>query len=409
MQTFKNNNAHKGVMDETLFSTIVIKSEERKKEALQYPKKRYLYDEVRNTPKEYFAGICGLRGIGKTTMMLQLANESEKSLYVSADAVYLRVENLYEVIHFAISKGYKNIFVDEIHYKKNWQQDLKTIFDEGEARVFFSGSAAIEVKKGADLSRRAILFHLNPLSFREYLTIKKGIGNLSRLKGSDLFNAEKRKAIIMQTSKYAIYLEEYFRLGGLFYPSENIDYYYKALENTLERIIHTDLGYLRALDLRTGNVIYKILEWMAVSPVGEVNYSTLSSKVSISKPTLIRIIDDLVKIGLVKRIFPCGKDSVRKEPKLFLAFPFREFLNHIYMKKSDIGSLREEFFVNHVGKTCYFKGKRGEKTPDYLLEGKALEIGGKGKSFYQNPDYLVKENITFEEKTIPLYLIGFLY
>ena len=396
-------------MDEALFSAIVIKSEEKKREALQYPKKRYLYNKVKNVPEEYFAGVCGLRGIGKTVMLLQLANETENSLYLSTDAAYLRTENLYDVIRFAISKGYKNIFVDEIHYKRNWQQDLKTIFDEGEARVFFSGSAAIEIKKGADLSRRALIFHLDPLSFREYLTIKKGAENLRTLEAPDLFDAARRKAVIIKTSKYATYLEEYFRRGGLLYPSEDIDYYYKALENTLERIIHSDLEYLRALDLRMGNVIYRILEWMAVSPVGEVNYSSLSSRVSISKPTLIAVIDDLVKTGLVKRIFPCGKSSVRKEPKLFLTFPFREFLNHLYIKRSDAGSLREEFFVNHVGKTCYLKGKRGEKTPDYLLEGKALEVGGKGKGFYQNPDYLVKDSISFEEKMIPLYLIGFLY
>jgi len=396
-------------MDENLFSNLVIKSEEKKKTALQYTKKRYLYDKVKNVPKGYFTGMCGLRGIGKTVMMLQLANETENSLYFSADASYLRSEDLYNILRFAVGRGYKNIFIDEIHHKKSWQEDLKTIYDEGEARVFFSGSAALEIKKGADLSRRALVFHLEPLSFREYLVIKKGADGLLPIGAADLFDAKKRKALITETSRYSNYLHEYFKAGGLVYPSDDMTYYHKALENALEKIIHHDLEYLRAIDTRVETAVYKILQWMAQSPVGEVNYSSLSSKVSITKPTLIKIIDDLMKIGLIKRVLPCGKDSVRKEPKLYLAFPFREFLNKLFAKSSDLGSLREEFFVNHVDKVCYFKGKKGIKTSDFGFEEKVLEVGGKSKGFYQNPDFVVREDVSLEEKAIPLYLIGFLY
>ena len=396
-------------MDENLFSQMIINSEQKKKDAKQYNKKRYLYDKVKNVPKGYFTGVCGLRGIGKTTLLLQLANETENSLYLSADATYLREGGIYDIVRFALSKGYKNLFIDEIHYKKDWQQDLKTLYDEGEARIFFSGSAALEIKKGADLSRRALLFHMNPLSFREYIAIKKGAEDFAAISAEELFDPIKRKAVVMETSRFSNHIQEYFSQGGLMYPSEDRDYFYKALENALEKIIHSDLEYLRAIDTNIETVIYKLLEWIAMSPVGEVNYSTLSSKVSVTKPTVIKIIDDLVKIGLVSRVLPCGKDRIRKEPKLYLAFPFREFLNSTMMKKSDIGSLREEFFVNHVGGTCYFKGVRGEQTPDFQYAGKALEIGGEGKTFYQNPDFIVKDSVTFEEKIIPLYLVGFLY
>jgi predicted AAA+ superfamily ATPase len=396
-------------MDEMLFSKVVIRSEEEKEKALQYTKKRYLYEKIKNIPKGYFTGIYGLRGIGKTILLLQLANETKNSLYFSADASYLKLDDLYEITNFALSKGYKNIFIDEINYKRNWQQDLKTIYDEGEVRIFFSGSAALEIKKGADLSRRALIFLLKPLSFREYLLIKKGAENLFPISASELFDEDKRKTKITETSKFNSYLHEYFKKGGLLYPSDDTENYYQALENTLAKIIHSDLEYLRAIDTRLENAIYKILEWIAMSPVGEVNYSSLSSKIEITKPTLIRIIDDLVKIGLIRRVFSCGKGSVRKEPKLFLAFPFREFLNSLFIKKSDLGTLREEFFVNHLDKICYVKGKRGEKMPDYKIEGKIIEIGGAGKGFYQNPDFVMRESVTFEEKVIPLYLAGFLY
>lgn len=396
-------------MDENIFSAIEINSQTRKNEVKTFTKTRYLYDKIKNTPKGYFVGISGLRGIGKTTTLLQLADETDASLYFSADSSNLRNDSIYEMVKLAAAKEYKNIFIDEIHYKKDWQQDIKTIYDEKEVRVFFSGSSAIEIKKGADLSRRAIIFHLEPLSFREYLVIKKGFENLAPIEAKDLFESEKLKKVIVETSKYHNLLQDYYKSGGLLYPSEDQIYFYNSLENALEKIIHADLEYLRSVDLDMENNIYRLLQWIAISPVGEVNYSSLCSKLGISKPTVIKIIEDLTKIGVVKRVLPCGKDLVRKEPKLYLAFPFREYFNHVLSKKADAGSLREEFFVNHVGQTCYLKGGRGQSTADFLLEGKVLEIGGESKSFYQNPDFIVKDAVIMADKIIPLYLIGFLY
>ncbi len=396
-------------MDENLFSQIVLESETKKTEAKTYLHKRYIYNDVKATPPSYFVGISGLRGIGKTVLLLQLANETENSIYFSADASYLRNEELYNLIKYAKTKGYRNIFIDEIYYKENWQQDIKTAYDAGGARIFFSGSSAIEIKKGADLSRRAIIFALKPLSFREYLSIKKGFGQLESILPKDLFVLEKRKKCLMETAKFKDYFSEYCQKGGLFYQSDDTAYFYKALESTLERIVKNDLGHLRAIDTRIENAVYQILERIAVSPAGEANYSNMANDVSVSKPTVIRIVDDLVKIGLVRRVLPCGKSFVRKEPKLYLAFPFREFLNSMFARKSDIGALREEFFANHAENICYLKGRRGEKTPDFLFESKTLEIGGENKNFGQNPDFIVKEGISLEEKAIPLYLTGFLY
>jgi len=396
-------------MEEDRFAKIMLISENAKKEGAAFGKKRYLYEEVKNVPEGYFAGICGLRGIGKTVLLLQLANEVKNSLYFSADAVYLKDLELYEIAEFAGKRGFRNIFIDEIHYKKDWQQDLKTLYDEGSVRVFFSGSSAIEIRKGADLSRRALLFSMKPLSFREYLMMKKDKENLESLDYSVLFNSEKRGKMIKQTSDCSSYFGEYCKFGGLLYPSMDSNYYYKALETTIDKIIHSDLEALRAVNANIENDIYKILEWIAISPVGEVNYSNLSSRISVTKPTLIRIVRDLERIGILKTILPCGKSGIRKEPKIYLAFPFREFFCSQMTAKPDIGSLREEFFVQHAGDVCYLKGKRGEKTSDFLFHGKRIEIGGMGKKHSQNPDFILKDGITFEEDAIPLYLAGFLY
>lgn len=397
-------------MDEGLFSQIVLNSERRKAEARAFTAKRYLYSKIKAVPKGYFAGMRGLRGIGKTVMLLQLANELPGSLYIPADSSLIKGTGLYEAMHFAISRGYSSLFVDEIHCKKDWQQDLKTIYDEeGNTRVFFSGSAALEIGQGADLSRRALLFDLLPLSFREFLAIKKKVAVPPAVSAKDLFDEDRRRQLITATAQHAVHLRDYFRQGGLLYASEDTEYFHKALENTVEKIIHSDLECLRAIDANAEETIYKLLEWIAFSQPGEVNYSTLASKTSASKPTVIRMIDDLTKTGLLKKILPCGKAVVRKEPKIYLAFPFREYFNAVFARTPDTGALREEFFVNHAQKLCYLKTLRGQRTPDFIYENKTVEVGGGGKNFGQNPDYLIKDAVTLEPKTIPLYLTGYLY
>ncbi|OIO20773.1 hypothetical protein AUJ17_05510 [Candidatus Micrarchaeota archaeon CG1_02_47_40] len=395
-------------MDEALFSRVLINSRNLINEAVKYPHKRYLYNTLARVPEGFFCGVCGLRGIGKTVLLLQLAGKAQNPLYLSADAHYLAGEDLYELIRFCSERGYKNLFIDEIHYKKEWKESLKTAYDEGLARVFFSGSSALEIRGGADLSRRALIYKLNPLSFREYLAIKKGMPH-EAIPQAELFDFQKRKEIIEKTSSTAAFFAEYCRLGGLLYPSSDEQFFYKAVESALDKTIRMDMAYLRGIEVATEQELYKLIQRIALSPPGEASYSSLASKVSLSKPSVISAIDCLVKIGVVLRVLPCGKAAARKEPKLYLAPPLRHFICSSLSVSPDAGSLREEFFVSHAEKTCYLKGKRGEKTPDFLFGGKKIEIGGSSKNFRQNPDFIFEEGITFEERRIPLYLAGFLY
>lgn len=396
-------------MNEQTFSNILIASQERIKAAEQYEQKRYLYDTLAKAPRNFFVGVCGLRGIGKTVLLLQLAGQMKNSLYVSADASYLSNIGLYELIRFCSQRGYKDLFIDEIQYKEGWQQALKTAYDEGLARVYFSGSSALELKEGADLSRRALLFRLQPLSLREHLALKHGFGAVAPISPETLFDHAKRKEAILHTKTAHSFLGDYYRHGGVAYSGTEEPYFSQALENLLEKIIHADLAYLREMNLAVENDVRRVLQWIAISPPGEISYSSLSSKISLSKPTLMRIIDDLTKIGLINRVLPCGKGLVRKEPKLYLAFPFRKFLAKSAGMEADIGALREEFFASHAQEICYLKGRRGQKTPDFAYNGKIIEVGGTGKNFSQKPDFVVRDDVTFEEKSIPLYLCGFLY
>ncbi|WP_297436593.1 AAA family ATPase [Thermococcus sp.] len=77
--------------------------------------------------------------------MLQLAIETEKSTYFSVDSTLIKPFPLYEVVKAFSSLGYRNVFIDEIHRKPDWEEDVKTLYDEHEVRISFSGLFTIDI------------------------------------------------------------------------------------------------------------------------------------------------------------------------------------------------------------------------------------------------------------------------
>ncbi len=136
--------------------------------------KRYLYDKVAWNSR--MIGIIGPRGVGKTTMILQYIKEnldSKKALYVSADDIYFGENKLLDLADDFYKNAGEYLFIDEIHKYSNWSQELKNIYDSfPDLKIVFTGSSVIDILKGsADLSRRALIYKLQGLSFREYLKL----------------------------------------------------------------------------------------------------------------------------------------------------------------------------------------------------------------------------------------------
>ena len=138
---------------------------------------RYLYSKL--LPDERIVGVAGQRGVGKTTMMLQYLLENgyntQNSLYFSADHIYFSEYRLYDYIEKNfLEEGIELFFIDEIHRYTGWSQELKNIYDSfPKIRIVFSGSSMLDLVKGEyDMSRRALLLHLEGVSFREYLSMK---------------------------------------------------------------------------------------------------------------------------------------------------------------------------------------------------------------------------------------------
>jgi len=107
--------------------------------------KRYLYEKIDFSSK--MIGILGQRGVGKTTLIRQLAQNydlpSSKILYISADNI---VDSLFEIAKEFSSFGGELLIIDEIHKADNFAHELKTIYDFLDIKVIFSGSSALEIE-----------------------------------------------------------------------------------------------------------------------------------------------------------------------------------------------------------------------------------------------------------------------
>jgi len=135
--------------------------------------RRSIYEKISFNHK--LIGIKGAKGVGKTTLLKQYLQSLEidvsEKVYISMDNPLIGNDRLLSIAEAFQKRGIKVLVVDEIHYQKDFEQDLKTIYDFFEIQVVFSGSSAIALSH-TDLSRRALVYNVPILFFREFLELK---------------------------------------------------------------------------------------------------------------------------------------------------------------------------------------------------------------------------------------------
>lgn len=135
------------------------------------PYKRYFIENNKLTNR--LSIIQGARGVGKTITIAQYASSYDLNdvLYISLDDVFL--DSRYKIIDIADKfekNGGKLLCLDEIHKYPNWSQELKNIYDKyDKLKIIVSGSSAMHIHLGTyDLSRRAVIYTMEGMSFREF-------------------------------------------------------------------------------------------------------------------------------------------------------------------------------------------------------------------------------------------------
>ena len=373
-----------------------------------------------------FSIISGQRGVGKTTAIIQYMQEqysdiyTDKALYLQADHFLLGNYSLYEIADEFVKMGGELLCIDEIHKYTNWSQELKSINDTfRELKLVVSGSSALEIYKGSyDLSRRALVYRMKGMSFREFLEIQLSL-ELPTIKLEKVLSTHQpfaQKIIEVLASKKRKILplfNEYLKVGyyPYYFEYNNQEQFYMALEQNIHTTIESDL--LAIYPSLTGLSIKKLkslLKVISASVPFTPDMKKLKTIIGVGdERTLKNYLKYLEDAGLIKMLMKSSKGlgSIEKPEKIYL-----DNSNLLFTSKADIGTIRETFFMNQVSKEYELIAP---KQGDFLVDEKYLfEVGGKNKSFKQIKDmensFIAADEIErgFGNK-IPLWLFGFLY
>ena len=386
-------------------------------------KKRYLYNEI-NWNLQSLA-ILGQRGLGKTTMMLQYIKEyyhhSDKALYISLDNPYFQSISLYEFASDFSAYGGEVLFIDEVHKYSDWARHIKSIYDSLSLRVVISGSSILQInKQNVDLSRRTIVYHLENLSFREYLFLKEEVSFKSYSLEEIIKNHFEIASKISQEIKPLKLFQEYLEFGCYPFVLEDRGSYHLRIIQIINLILESDLPHINKIEMQQIRKLKKLLYLLAVSVPFIPNITDLAKATDISRPKLYEYLNYLEEAKIINSIRTPEKDYniMSKPEKLFMQ---NTNISFALTKKVDTGSAREAFFVNQIKN--YFSLQNRfinediyvAKKGDFLVDNRyTFEIGGKNKSFKQIKDmdnsFVASDGIEigFGNK-IPLWLFGFLY
>jgi len=386
-------------------------------------KKRYLYSKIDFNLKSI--GILGQRGLGKTTIMLQYIKEyflgSDKALYISLDNPYFQSISLFEFAKEFEAYGGEVLFIDEVHKYSDWSTHIKKIYDVLELKVVFSGSSILKIsKQNADLSRRTIIYHLENLSFREYLFLQDISSFETYSLEAILQNHYGIASKISAKIKPLKLFKEYLEFGAYPFVLEDKNSYHQRIIQVINLILESDLPHIEKIEMQQIRKLKKLLYMLAVNMPFIPNITDLAKSTDISRPKLYEYLIHLENAKIINSIRSKekGYKIMSKPEKLFMQ---NTNISYALTQRIDIGSAREAFFVNQIknyyasqnlfiDETIYIS-----KQGDFLVNDRyTFEVGGKNKSFKQIKDiensYVASDDIEvgFGNK-IPLWLFGFLY
>lgn len=364
-------------------------------------------------------GILGSRGTGKTTLLLQklkaLREEGKKVLYASLDNFYFTENRPFELAEQFRNEGGQYLYLDEVHKYPDWSRELKNIYDTIPVLIVaFSGSSIIELgQQQTDLSRRALIYELPGLSFREYLLLT---GQMPRgpfsLEEIITHHVEISQEIKKELGSILPAFKQYLQSGYFPFFTEPHRDYRTTLSQIIELIIESDLAYVKNFDPSKTRALLTLLRIIASSVPFKPNISKLSERIGVYRSTLIQYLDHLEKARLITLLnHPDKKISrLQKPDKIFLQNP--NLFWALYPEEVNIGSVRESFVLSQLD--VNHEITLNQKV-DFLVDGKLhLEVGGKKKGDEQIKNlpnaYVLKDDTEIGyENRIPLWLMGFLY
>jgi hypothetical protein len=369
---------------------------------------RYIYNEI--NWKNRMIGLTGPRGVGKTTLVLQHIKRNlnlTETLYVTTEDFYFADNKMVDLAGAFVKYGGKYLFIDEIHKYKDWAKELKLIYDyHPELNVVFTGSSVLDIKKGAsDLSRRAVMYNMQGLSFREYLQLFHQIS----VKPYSLEEILNLKVEIPDISHPLPLFIDYLRRG--YYPFAMEENFEKRLQQIVIQTLETDIPLYAGMNVSTGRKLKQLMAIIAKSVPFKPNMISIARALSASRNNIADYCLFIEEAGMIAQLRDStgGIKGLGKVDKIYL--DNTNLIYNLANDNSNTGNIRETFFLNQL------RVKHDvivSPIADFQIGDYTFEVGGKKKGQKQiqgiDKAYIAKDDIEFGFlNTIPLWQFGLTY
>lgn len=370
--------------------------------------RRYMYHRIDWEAR--LVGITGPRGVGKSTMVLQyiLQHREEGShLYVSADHTYFSTHSLVSLADDFVKEGGTHLYIDEVHKYKGWSRELKQMYDvHPDLYIVFTGSSVLDIRKGeADLSRRVLMYHMQGLSFREYLElfheVKAPVYSLDEILA--------HQAVIPELPHPLPLFREYLKKG--YYPFSMESGFELRMEQVISQTVESDIPQYADMKASTARKLKRLLAIISRLAPYKPSVENLAVEIGVSKNNVPDYLVYLERAGMIGQLRDDtgGLRGLGKVEKVYIDNPSLMWV--LAGGNPNIGNVRETFFYNQMRVENEIISS---KESDFVIGPYTFEVGGrkKGKKQLENVSrgIIVKDDIEYGHGiTVPLWQFGLNY
>jgi predicted AAA+ superfamily ATPase len=242
------------------------------------------------------------------------------------------------------------LFLDEVVYQKDFEIQLKNVYDSQNAKIYASSSSSSILKsRKSYLTGRNVILEVLPLDFREYLRFKR-----ITIRKSDAHLIDR-------------YFEDFLRDGGIpeYILRSDVEY----LKELVDDIIYKDIAAVYGI--KNPQILKEFFLLLMERSGKAASINKMAKIIKISPDTAKRYFGMFSDTYLIYPVMRCGKTNERLlSPKkvyaadlgirtFFTGFRDKEslFENYVYLK------------IRHM-KPCYVYDEKTEI--DFLTEKKEL-------------------------------------
>lgn len=328
--------------------------------------------------------IIGMRRVGKTTLLRQimdniksdnkiffdLENPVNRKIFEESD--YEKIADNLKILGLrAKEKSY--VFIDEIQFVKNLPSVIKYLYDHYKIKFILSGSSSFYIKNlfSESLSGRKYIFELYPLSFKEFLKLKRVDLTLPK-------SAANITAALFE--KIDRFYDEYIRYGGFpgVIAKETAEEKKMMLEDIFSAYFQLEITQLG--DFKKTGAIRDLMLLLMERTGSKLDILKLSKEIGVARDTIYNYISFLEDTFFIKTIRPFSRNrdtEIRTTPKFYLCDTglvkhFSGASNGALFENAVLLSLRNRGEIN------YYQRKSGVEIDFVLNKKEAYEVKTNG-------------------------------